>query len=97
MWRSVRAPIIARSGDLSSAVEMARAAVVLAQQTEIPVLQADALAELAQVLGFTGEQEESLDAMGLAITLYTAKGDIVSGSRSQRWLDERRGAQRHQE
>ena len=83
MWRSVRAPILARAGDRIGAEALARAALELARQTEIPVLKADTLHELAVVLGIDGRYEEARQIIGEAIELYAAKGDIVSASRAR--------------
>ncbi|MEO6061673.1 MAG: hypothetical protein ABIQ99_07030, partial [Thermoflexales bacterium] len=87
MWRLVRAPIIARSGDLVVAEALARDALALARQTDMPVLQADAWAELATVLGMAGRYDEARQSMREAIEQYVSKGDIVSTARSRALLD----------
>jgi class 3 adenylate cyclase/tetratricopeptide (TPR) repeat protein len=88
MWRLVRAPIVARSGELEAAEALARTAIGLARQTDIPVLQADACAELATVLGMAGRLEEARQSMGEAVALYAAKGDKVSAARSRAQLEQ---------
>ena len=55
----------------------------LARQTEIPVLKADSLHELAGVLGMRGRYDEAREVIAEAIALYVAKGDIVSAARSR--------------
>jgi tetratricopeptide (TPR) repeat protein len=90
LWRSVRAPIVARSGDLVQAETLARAALDLAERTEAPVLQADTRSELAVVLSLAGRIDEALAAITKAIALYTAKGDIVSAARSASWAEQLR-------
>ena len=82
LWRMVRAPIVARGGRPGEAEAMARDAVALARRTEYPVLQADALVELADVLQIAGRASEASEALGEAISLYEAKGDVVSARRS---------------
>jgi tetratricopeptide (TPR) repeat protein len=82
LWRMVRAPIVARGGRPGEAEAMARDAVALARRTEYPVLQADALVELADVLQSAGRASEASEALGEAISLYEAKGDVVSARRS---------------
>jgi class 3 adenylate cyclase/tetratricopeptide (TPR) repeat protein len=88
LWRSVRAPIVARSGDLAQAETLARAAVDLAGRTEAPVLQADTRSELATVLNLAGRIDEALATIGEAIVLYAAKGDVVSAARSRLWAEQ---------
>ncbi len=81
MWRLVRAPIVARSGDLLAAEALARSAVDLAGQTDIPVLQADAWAELAAVLQMAGRTDDARAAITEAVDRLKAKGDVVSTAR----------------
>jgi tetratricopeptide (TPR) repeat protein len=77
LWRMVRAPILARAGDFEQAEELARKAVELVRQTESPMLQADALAELAVVLSVAGRHDEARPHRAEAIALYEAKGNRV--------------------
>ena len=88
LWRSIRAPIIARSGDLAEAEALARTALELARQTEGPAFQADTLCELATVLRLAGRAHEAREAIAEAIALYSAKGDVVSAARSAAWAEE---------
>ncbi len=87
LWRSVRAPILARAGDLAQAEALARAAVDLAARTEAPILQAEARSELAEVLRLAGKTDEARQAMVEATALYFSKGDIVSTERSTSWAE----------
>jgi predicted ATPase len=80
LWRSIRAPILARAGDCDRALELAHAAVALARQTEDPVALADTLRELASVLRLSGRIAEAGAAAGEATAIYAAKGDIVSAA-----------------
>ena len=81
LWRSVRAPILARAGDTNAAESLARAALELSRQAEDPVLQADTLAELADVLRICGRAEDARGIAAEAAAIYRAKGDIVSAER----------------
>lgn len=81
LWRSIRAPIIARSGDTVLAEKLARTALDMVRHTEAPVMQADALAELASVLRIAGKHEQARLAIDEAIALYASKGDRVSAAR----------------
>ncbi len=85
LWRSIRAPILARAGELEDAVELARAALQHALATEISTLHADTRAELAHVLNLCHKQGEARQMIGEAIALYEAKGDKVSAARWHEW------------
>jgi ATP/maltotriose-dependent transcriptional regulator MalT len=87
LWRSVRAPILARAGDLDAAEKLARTAVEFVARTEAPTLQADALTELATVLRATGRLEEARNVQSQAAVLYAAKGNVVSAARLAGLLD----------
>ena len=82
LWRMVRAPIAARAGDVAQAEAWAREAVEFAQRTEAPVLQGDALAELAAVLRLAGKTDEAAQAAAEAVALFTAKGNAVAAARA---------------
>jgi ATP/maltotriose-dependent transcriptional regulator MalT len=84
-WRSIRAPILARAGDLHGAEALAREGVALSRRSEAPLLQADALCELATVLAQSGRDAEALDALDQAVALFEAKGDVVSAARWRGW------------
>ncbi len=88
LWRSIRAPILARAGDPALAEELARTALELVRRTEAPALQADALAELAEVLRLAGKTDDAAGAMREAIALYEAKGNVVSAARGRAWAGE---------
>lgn len=83
LWRMVRAPILARAGEFAPALDLARSAVDLVRRTESPLLQADALAELAQVLHLAGQPAEARRALDEATALYDAKGNRVAAARAR--------------
>lgn len=85
LWRAIRAPIIARAGDLAGAETLARRAVELVLRTEAPLMQADALAELAEVLKIAARPLEARVAIEKAIALYCSKGNLVSEAQCRRW------------
>ncbi len=85
LWRSIRAPIIARAGNLTEAESLARSAVELSQKTDAPQLQADTLSELAAVLRLGGRLDEARQNIDAAIAIYRAKGDVVSAARASAW------------
>ena len=85
LWRSIRAPIVARAGNLAEAESLARSAVALAQQSDALQMQADTLSELAAVLNLAGRVDEARQTIDSAIATYRAKGDIVSATRATAW------------
>ena len=85
LWRSIRAPIVARAGRLDEAESLARSAVELSRQSDAPQMQADALSELAAVLLLAGRLDEARQPIDDAIATYRAKGDIVSAARAAAW------------
>jgi tetratricopeptide (TPR) repeat protein len=85
LWRSIRAPIVARAGNLAEAESLARSAVELSKQSDAPQMQADTLSELATVLLLAGRAEEAREAIDTAIAIYRAKGDIISTARASAW------------
>jgi ATP/maltotriose-dependent transcriptional regulator MalT len=85
LWRLIRAPMLARSGRAEEGEALARAALELAMQTDAPVLQADALLALSEVLGAAGRREDALEAAERATALYEAKGDRISRKRLDDW------------
>jgi tetratricopeptide (TPR) repeat protein len=82
LWRSIRAPILARAGKLVEAESLARSAVSLSHRSDAPQLQADTLFELATVLAIAERRHEARQALETSIEIYQAKGDIVSASRA---------------
>ena len=82
-WRSVRAPIMARRGDLVEAERLAREALQLASGAEVPLLLAEAHADLAEVLALAGRRDEAADEYECAAALWARKGDVISHARAQ--------------
>src|SRR6185369_12858168 len=81
LWRGIRAPILARAGQIAEAEALARAAHERARQTEMPELQGFALTELASALQLAGRIDEARAAMADAIVVYAKKGDVASEGR----------------
>ena len=85
LWRSIRAPILARAGDFAQAEAMARSAYEFVSRTEAPVMQADCLVELASVLGLAGNATEARIIIDQAVNLFAAKGNRVAADAAQNW------------
>jgi tetratricopeptide (TPR) repeat protein len=83
LWRCVRAPILARSGKVEEAELLARRALDLSRQTDVPVLQANSLYELAMVLRFSGRADDARDALEQAAHVSKEKGDVVSARKAR--------------
>jgi tetratricopeptide (TPR) repeat protein len=85
-WRGVRALIVARQGALAQAEALARKALELALQTEAWSIRASSLSDLATVLSLAKRPEEARRALGDAIAVYAAKGDVSSAARAEKFL-----------
>jgi class 3 adenylate cyclase/tetratricopeptide (TPR) repeat protein len=76
LWRAVRARVLARAGEVDEALTLAQESVALAHRTDSPMIQADALLDLAVVLRATGRDPDSV--IDEAVTLYERKGNTVA-------------------
>jgi tetratricopeptide (TPR) repeat protein len=80
-WEPVAAKLLARRGNHAAAVELARAAVALAEETDDLSLHAAALVDLSEVLEVAGEPDEQ--ALDRAVELYARKGNVVLAERAR--------------
>ena len=86
LWRCVRARVLASRGEHDRAVTLAREAVELSLRTDFPQNQGDAYADLAEVLGAAGIDEEAQAAGAEAARIYAGKGNVVAAGRLRtRW------------
>jgi predicted ATPase/class 3 adenylate cyclase len=83
LWRTSRAKILARQGDLERAEALAREAVRLGEPTDLVNTRADALSDLAEVLALAGRLEEALAALEEAAQLYERKGNLTALRRAR--------------
>jgi len=86
IWRSVRARVLARRGNIEEAESLARQAVSLAEQTDFLNQRADALVDLAHVLRQAGRHEEALSTGAEALDLYQQKGNSVAAASARSLL-----------
>jgi DNA-binding SARP family transcriptional activator/tetratricopeptide (TPR) repeat protein len=81
-WRikrlAARGKLAAREGHAEQALTQARAAVALADPTEMFLFRADAWRDLAAVAHRVGEVEEAAAARATALRLYRAKGNVAA-------------------
>jgi class 3 adenylate cyclase/tetratricopeptide (TPR) repeat protein len=75
LWRAVQAPVLARSGQIEPAEQLARSAIELLRDVEAPGFLGDALVDLAAVLRLAGKIDEAKQAVDEALQLLHAKGD----------------------
>jgi tetratricopeptide (TPR) repeat protein len=90
-WKSVRAKILARRGDLQEAERLAREAVAVAQRTDQLQEAGDCFLALALVLQRAGRGEEAASAAARALATYERKGNLVSAGRARRLMEENGG------
>jgi class 3 adenylate cyclase/tetratricopeptide (TPR) repeat protein len=88
LWRRARAKVLARRGELDEAEATIREAVKLVEQTDSPVLQANTLLDLAEVLRIAGNTEDVVVHVQEARRLFEQKGNVVSAKRALTVLDE---------
>jgi tetratricopeptide (TPR) repeat protein len=79
-WRSIRAKLLARRGDLAEAQALAREAKSMATTTEDLELRAKALTDLGEVLHLAGRSQESTAALEAALRLHERKGNIPAAA-----------------
>jgi tetratricopeptide (TPR) repeat protein len=87
LWRRVRARVEARTGDARTAESLARQAVGHVRGTEAPVMLADALSDLSEVMILAGRAEEAVPILDEALELYESKGNRPGAARSRRALE----------
>jgi class 3 adenylate cyclase/tetratricopeptide (TPR) repeat protein len=75
-WRQTQALVHAARAQHADAERLAREAVAWAERSDSPVLQADALNDLAEVLDAAGRREEALAAWQEALDRYEHKGIV---------------------
>jgi class 3 adenylate cyclase/tetratricopeptide (TPR) repeat protein len=83
-WRSIRAIVMARRGDLGEAERLAREAVYLASKTDQLDSRAETHADLAEVLLLGGRGREATHELDRARSLYQEKGNVVGDRRASR-------------
>ncbi|MGD0713891.1 MAG: adenylate/guanylate cyclase domain-containing protein [Gaiellaceae bacterium] len=81
LWRLARAKVLARRGSHVDAESLAGEAVALADKTELPDMQGNAYADLAEVLSLAGHFEEARAALEEALDRYERKGEPVMAKR----------------
>ena len=95
-WRvkrlTARGRLAAREGRGEEALAEARAAVALADASDMFIYRADAWRDLAEVAERVGEPEEAAAARSTALRLYRAKGNVAAARQLTRFRRGRRQA-----
>ena len=87
LWRSIRAKVLARRGELDAGEALAREAVALAQESDFLPAHGEAMEDLGKVLHLSGRSDEARVALLDAVRLYDAKGHQLNADRVRALLD----------
>jgi class 3 adenylate cyclase/tetratricopeptide (TPR) repeat protein len=79
-WRATRAKVHAQRGELATAEELAREAVIRADETDLPSLRGTARTSLAEVLLTAGRVGDAAVVIDQAVALYRAKGNAAAAA-----------------
>jgi predicted ATPase/class 3 adenylate cyclase len=83
VWRTARAKILARRGELEPAEALAREAVRIGEPSDLLVTRAEARCDLAEVLALGGRREDALAALDDGSKLYERKGNLTALARAR--------------
>src|SRR5262249_15534498 len=83
LWRGTRAKILALAGK-GSALPCAEEGVALAERTDCLTMQAEAGADLGEVLAQIGHREDALRQFDESVRRFTQKGYTVAAEATQR-------------
>ena len=85
-WRQAKAVLLARRGHHAEAEEHVRAAVAIAETTDLLNNRADAYADLAEALALGGKADEATEALEQALERYERKENLVMAKGTRYWL-----------
>jgi tetratricopeptide (TPR) repeat protein len=86
-WRSTRARILARRGDLAGASRLADEALAMAESVDLVDTIVDAALAAAEVHRAAGRPEEALEQLRRAHAVMDAKGNVVMRDRIGGWIE----------
>jgi tetratricopeptide (TPR) repeat protein len=84
-WRRVRAKALARQGSIEEAVQLAREAVAIAEQTEYHEPHVQSVEALGEILAAAGS-DEAAEVLRRAAELHEQKGNVVAAERVRQVL-----------
>ena len=82
LWRQVQAKVLARSDEPDEAERLAREAIAIGAETDMPTSLGDAYSDLAEVLTLADRTSDAHAALQQALALYERKGDLVMVERT---------------
>jgi class 3 adenylate cyclase/tetratricopeptide (TPR) repeat protein len=83
MWRSTRAKVLARRGDLEAAERLGEEAVAIAGESDFLTTHAEALMDLAEVLQLAGRRESAEANIQEAVRLFELKRNVLGADRAR--------------
>jgi predicted ATPase len=86
LWRSIRAKVLARWGELDEALALGHEAVTIAGDSDFLPARAGALEDLSKVLYMAGHKKEARGTLDTAIAAYEEKGNLLGADRVRRLL-----------
>jgi tetratricopeptide (TPR) repeat protein len=86
LWRQAQARVQAHRGQHGEAEQLAREAAEIGRTTESPNAQADAYADLGDVLALAGRPQEATEVYERALSRYEAKENVVLAGRMRERL-----------
>ena len=87
LWRSIRAKVLARRGELEAAHRLARESLSTASASDFDPAHADALMDYAEVLTLGHDRDGAATAVHEAIALYERKGNLLAADLARSRLD----------
>ena len=87
-WRAERAKILAQRGEFAAGEDLVREAAAFAAASDFLTAQADALADMGEVLELVGKRDEAIRTLEAAIELYMKKENFVAGNVCRARLEE---------
>jgi class 3 adenylate cyclase/predicted ATPase len=88
MWRSTRAKVLARRGELEAAERLGEEAVTIAGESDFVTTHAEALMDLAEVLQLAGRPEGAVACIRDAIGLFELKCNVLGAELARARLAE---------
>jgi ATP/maltotriose-dependent transcriptional regulator MalT len=85
-WRSTRAKILARKGELAAAEAIAREAIAYAERSDFLTAHGDALMDFADVLVVAERGAEAVPCVQTAVELYERKVNVVAAANARALL-----------
>ena len=86
LWRTARAQVLAKAGDVDAGVVLAGEAVELLRATDFLVTLGDALTELASVLEDAARGRDAAAALVEAVALHERKGNVAAAAAARERL-----------